>query len=343
MRIVVAPRARIVLGDALVLGACSSSREQRVGLLPDLGEEARARLAGAGRARRARSRARHGRFPPTSTRSISSSSVSTTTSAGSPARDAADRRAAAAPAPAPRSPPRPPARAARRARAGSGSPSSIVSVLPASTPPGPARDAVADLDVEARRAGTSRRPARRRPSRPSRARRGRAPARQTTLAVSGARWTPSRMICTTTSSRASAAPAMPGSRCRNGRIALKRCVTVRTPASNAAFASSAVASEWPHEIAISRAQERLDQLVRARQLGRERDEPDGPRREQPLEQRDVRVAARALDGWMPRRRGERNGPSRWTPRIRGPSRGASARRGARRGACSSGAVMNVGR
>src|SRR5439155_216250 len=66
-------------------------------------------------------------------------------------------------------------------------------------------------------------------------------ARQTISAVSGARCTPSRMIWTITSSRARAAPAMPGSRCRNGRIALKRCVTVRTPRSNAAPASSAVA------------------------------------------------------------------------------------------------------
>ena len=67
-------------------------------------------------------------------------------------------------------------------------------------------------------------------------------ARQTTRAVSGARWMPSRMIETTTSSRASAAPTMPGSRCRNGRIALKRWVTLRAPRSNAAFACAAVAS-----------------------------------------------------------------------------------------------------
>ena len=50
------------------------------------------------------------------------------------------------------------------------------------------------------------------------------------------------MIWTIDVVAASAAPAMPGSRCSNGRIALKRCVTVRTPRSKAAFACSAVAS-----------------------------------------------------------------------------------------------------
>ena len=44
------------------------------------------------------------------------------------------------------------------------------------------------------------------------------------------------------------------------------------------------------------AQERLDQRVRARQLRCERDEADGSRLEQPLEEVDVRVAPRA--GWV---------------------------------------------
>ena len=65
----------------------------------------------------------------------------------------------------------------------------------------------------------------------------RAPPPDEPARSSGARWTPSRMIWTTTSGRASAAPTMPGSRWQNGRIALNRCVTVRTPRSKAAFAS----------------------------------------------------------------------------------------------------------
>ena len=73
-----------------------------------------------------------------------------------------------------------------------------------------ARDAVADLDVDAAEAvrAVARRPAPAIASVTSATRP--AAARQTTRAVSAARWMPSRMIWTTTSSRASAAPAMPG-------------------------------------------------------------------------------------------------------------------------------------
>ena len=57
------------------------------------------------------------------------------------------------------------------------------------------------------------------------------------------------------------------------------------------FACSAVASEWPPEIAISRRDEPLDDLARSRELRRERDESDGPRVQEPLEQVQVGVAA----------------------------------------------------
>ena len=84
----------------------------------------------------------------------------------------------------------------------------------------------------------------------------------------------------------------PGSRCSNGRIALKRCVTVRTPLSNAAFACSEVASEWPQETVTPRACSAVDQRVGAGQLGRERHDPHRPGREQALEQAEVGVAPR---------------------------------------------------
>ena len=71
--------------------------------------------------------------------------------------------------------------------------------------------------------------------------------------MSGSRWTPSTIAWTTTSGRTRAAPTIPGSRCASGRIALKTCVTVRTPRSNAAFASSAVAFECPSETVTPRA------------------------------------------------------------------------------------------
>ena len=46
---------------------------------------------------------------------------------------------------------------------------------------------------------------------------------------------------------------MPGSRCARGRIALKTWVTARTPRSNAACASAAVAFVWPSETTMPRA------------------------------------------------------------------------------------------
>ena len=74
----------------------------------------------------------------------------------------------------------------------------------------------------------------------------------------------------------SAAPTIPGSRCASGRMALKTWVTVRTPRSNAACASRrrrvAVAERDRHAARV----EDVDQLERARQLGRERHQPDRP-------------------------------------------------------------------
>ena len=68
----------------------------------------------------------------------------------------------------------------------------------------------------------------------------------------GATWCRSTITCTTTSGRASADIAMLGSRAVLGRIALNRCVTVRTPRSNARCASAAVASVWPAETVMPR-------------------------------------------------------------------------------------------
>ena len=69
---------------------------------------------------------------------------------------------------------------------------------------------------------------------------------------SSATWAPSAMSWTTTSRRARAAPTTPGSRWWNGRIALKRCVTVRAPRANARSASIAVASVCPSETVMLR-------------------------------------------------------------------------------------------
>ena len=109
----------------------------------------------------------------------------------------------------------------------------------------PAHDAVRPRSRSRRRRTTRHRGRRRR------SRRSRAPpvgaAAHASSTTSGARCTPSTIICTITPARISAAPTMPGSRWLNGRIALNRCVTVRAPRSNAADASAAVASLWPHE------------------------------------------------------------------------------------------------
>ena len=108
----------------------------------------------------------------------------------------------------------------------------------------------------------------------------------------------------------------PGSRWRSGRIALKRCVTVATPRSKAAAASSAVASVWPQRDDDRASGGGRSAPSAPRQLGRERHVGDQAALEQALEQVAVGVAARRRRRARRAARGERNGPSRWTPRIR---------------------------
>ena len=86
----------------------------------------------------------------------------------------------------------------------------------------------------------------------------------------------------------------PGSRCRNGRIALKRWVTVATPRSKALFACSAVASLCPSDTVTPRSSSRSI-TGRAGELRRERHRAHRAAVEQPLEQRQVGIAARAGD------------------------------------------------
>ena len=130
---------------------------------------------------------------------------------------------------------------------------------------------------------------------------------------------PSRMIETYTSSRASAAPTMPGSRCRSGRIALKRWVTLRAPASNAAFACAAVASLWPSETATPRSSSRSISSPAPGEL-RARASSAAPGRR--------RAAARAAAGRgraVTTPRGCRAGSARGTA-LRGACRGSAAAR-----------------
>ena len=62
-----------------------------------------------------------------------------------------------------------------------------------------------------------------------------------------------------------------------------------------------------------------DQRAGARELRRERHQPDRAAGEQPVEQQRGRGRGAPPATCVPSRRGERNGPSRWTPRIRGDS------------------------
>ena len=84
---------------------------------------------------------------------------------------------------------------------------------------------------------------------------------------------------------------MPGSRWVSGRIALKTCVTARTPRSKAALASAAVALLCPSETAIPRACRRSTSSSAPGSSGAERDEPHRPGFEQALEQRRVGIVA----------------------------------------------------
>ena len=116
---------------------------------------------------------------------------------------------------------------------------------------------------------------------------------------------------------------------------------MRTPRSNAAFACSAVASEWPHETAISRRSSVSTSASAPGSSGARVTSRTGPassRRSSSSRSGFRRAAA----GWIPRRRADRNGPSRCAPRMRAPSEPAGTSRRAAR-SCSSGEVMNVGR
>ena len=204
-----------------------------------------------------------------------------------------------------------------------------------------AHDAVAHLDRHRRPCATSPSPApvAAMPSVTS-ATRPRA-ARHATSAASSETWWPSRISSTVTSSRTSAAPAMPGSRCVNGRIALKRCVTCVAPRSNAARASSAVASVWPQAATTPARPQRVDELQRAVAApARASCAPPVPRRAS-RSSSATSGSRRAEAGCMPSRSGERNGPSRWTPSTRGPMSSAGTSRSDATSS-SSGAVTNVG-
>ena len=114
---------------------------------------------------------------------------------------------------------------------------------------------------------------------------------QTSRTISSSRCRPSTISCTITSARASAAPTTPGSRGRSGRIALKRCVTVRTPRSNARAACALVGVRVPERGDDAVRAETIDQFERPGQLGRERHVRDRPCRHEPFEQMGVGIAA----------------------------------------------------
>ena len=170
--------------------------------------------------------------------------------------------------------------------------------------------------------------------------RPRAAAHATRMA-SSATWWPSAMSCTTTSSRASAARASPGSRATGGRIALKRCVTVRAPRSKAACASSAVASEWPAATSTPRPVSSAISSSAPGSSGARVTCATGPAASR--RSSSARSGSRRCSGGCaPSRAGERNGPSRWAPRMRGRLRAAAIDASAP-AISSSAAVITVGR
>ena len=160
--------------------------------------------------------------------------------------------------------------------------------------------------------------------------------------MSGSRWTPSTIAWTTTSGCTSAAPTIPGSRWASGRIALKTWVTVRTPRSNAAFASAAVALVCPSETVTPRACSRSISSSAPGSSGASVTKPHGTRGEQALEQRGIGVPPRAQACACRGARGRGRG-------LRGVRRGSAGRdrrsgsRAARRIMSSSADVISVGR
>ena len=168
-------------------------------------------------------------------------------------------------------------------------------------------------------------------------------ARQAARIASGAMWTPSAISCTTTSSRASAAPATPGSRVgeRAHRVeqmrhrASRRDRTRRAPSSpsrrcgrarrrprvatSASISSTAPASSGARVTIVTGQPQRGSDASRSSSASR-----------------------RHSAAWAPARAGDRNGPSRWAPRIRAgpPARRLPDRRSAR--ASVERAVTSVG-
>ena len=192
---VVAPRSRAVGGHARELVLVLEQAQQRRPAARGSRRGTARRSAALGRPAQATTRV----SPPTSTRSISRLSSSTTTSAGQPDAEPADvvaaeharrhggRRVERV------------ARAGRRARAGCERPRPSSARCRRARRRGRARRRRA-CRPRRRRGCTSRRRRPRRRSRPSRARRGPPPRCQTSSHVSGARWMPSTIIWTTTSS-----------------------------------------------------------------------------------------------------------------------------------------------
>ena len=168
----------------------------------------------------------------------------------------------------------------------------IVSALPASRPSGAAHHAVLGPTRGAAERGSSPSPiAAAATASVTSAKRPRAACQATRTRVAREVVAVDDQLHRRRPARASAAHAMPGSRGARGRIALKRCVTVRTPRSNARCASAAVASVCPADDGDAARDQLVDQLERARQLGRERHLAHRAGVEQPAQQRRVRVAA----------------------------------------------------
>ena len=198
--------------------------------------------------------------------------------------------------------------------------SSIVSTLPASTPSARRATPSTHLDVDDCRAGSGRR---------------RRPVGATASVTSATRPDAARQTTCATSSGDVVAvqdqlhdhvltgqrrrPRCPGSRWPNGRIALKRWVTVRAPRSNAGVGlggGRVRVAERDDDAAGSRA----GRSARAPRAARAR-ASSGP----PVPRRAAARAAPGRDrdgaeaGCTPSASAETNGPSRWAPRMRGPT------------------------
>ena len=159
----------------------------------------------------------------------------------------------------------------------------------------------------------------------------------------GATWIRSAMTSAGAPAR-SAAPATPGSRVSNGRMALKRWVKPAAPAARAARVSSSLASLWP-----------IWQRQPASVAARRKAKPGSISGAMVSTRTGTRAASsrnkarsggRAKGGWAPIRCGLMKGPSRCRPSIRAsPGSGAAMTAATPSAACSrssSGAVTVVG-